>query len=217
MFMSALWDTVFSLNDRYENAEVFLIDNHIPALRFGHADKPVVFAGGFGAAEWQSGVLLLQFFEHLLFDADHGKSMAGIAVRKAFKKRSVVIIPTVCPPKMAVEEPLHIEDLSPLAKYLSFHPAGMLVCLNGADGAIYAPASNELLPFESETVEKILCACSNLPAGEKSRLVGARFCAWASQKALLPSFVISPASLEASAIAHTYRALEETFAVAALL
>ena len=111
MFMSALWDTIFELSDSYEDARIFLMDNHIPALRFGSADKPVVFAAGFGAAEWQSSVLLLKFFERLLYDAAYGKSMAGIAVRKAFKKRSVVIVPCVSPQKTACEEEPLSEDV----------------------------------------------------------------------------------------------------------
>ena len=44
MFMSALWDTIFMLADTYREASVFLIDNHLPALRFGNTGTPVTFA-----------------------------------------------------------------------------------------------------------------------------------------------------------------------------
>ncbi|MBR0415026.1 MAG: hypothetical protein IJI67_08150 [Clostridia bacterium] len=218
MFMSALWDTIFELSDNYENARIFLMDNHIPALQFGNADKPVVFAAGFGAAEWQSSVLLLKFFEQLLYDAAYGKSMAGIAIRKAFKKRSVVIVPCVCPPKMVCEdEPLQIGDLSGFAKYLSFHQASMLLCVSGSEGNIFAPQSNALLPADTETVGKIICACSKLPAAQTSDLIAAKFCHWVSLRAQTPAFVISPRESAASALERSYRSLEETFAVSALL
>lgn len=218
MFMSALWDTIFSINDKYKNASVFLIDNHIPALRFGTADKPIIFAGGFGAQEWQSAPLLLKFFDTLLADMEAGKTIAGIAARKAFKRRSIIIIPAVCPPKMRYEdENLVISDLSPLAKYLAYHSAGMLVCISGSNGHIYCAQENESLSRDADTVGKILCACSKLPQAQDDSGISAKFCNWTSQKALLPSFVLSPPSLEASALEYNYKALEETFAVCSLL
>ena len=218
MFMSALWDTIFALNDTYENAEVFLIDNHIPALRFGKADNPVVFAAGFGADQWQSSVMLLTFFERLLKDVGHGKNMAGIAVRKAFKRRSVVIVPCVCPPNMKYEgETLALSDLSPFAKYLAYHGAGMLLCVGGENGAVYAPPANEKLPCESDTVGKILCACSKLEPANGSTDTAAKFCNWVSEKAGIPSYYISPHSLDTAAMRYTYASLEEMFVVSALL
>ena len=218
MFMSALWDTIFEINDRYKAAEVFLIDNHIPALRFGNADNPVVFAAGLGAAQWQSSVLLLRFFDTLLADAVTGKSMAGIAVKKAFKKRSVVVVPTVCPPKMRYEgEPLKMKDMAPFAKYLAYHRSSMLILLGGSAGQVFAPAANERCHLDGETVRKIILACSKLAPAAQSDGIGAKLCTWASETAGIPSFFISPESSEIADIAYTYKALEETFAVSALL
>ena len=194
------------------------MDNHIPALRFGKADNPVIFAAGFGSEQWQSSVLLLTFFERLLNDAKRGKNMAGIAVRKAFKKRSVVIVPCVCPPKMTHEgETLALSDLSPFAKYLAYHGAGMLLCVGGESSNIYAPPANEKLPCENDTVNKILCACSKLEPTEQSNDTAAKFCTWSSEKAGVPSYYISPQTLDAAALRYTYAALEEMFVVAALL
>ena len=218
MFMSALWDTIFMLNDTYRDVSVFLIDNHIPALRFGDTGKPVVFAAGFGADEWQSSVMLLTFFEDLLRHAESGKTLSGIAVRKAFKKRSVIAVPCVCPPKMKYEgEALNPADLSAFAKYLSFHPAQMLVCVQDETGSVFSAKANEKLPADSDTVAKILCACSKLDLLEQADSVGTRFCEWTSAHAALPSYVISPPAKDIAALPYTYKRLEETFTVSALL
>ena len=218
MFMSMLWETIFQISDTYEKAEVFLIDNRIPALRFGTADKPTVFAGGFGAEEWQSAVILLRFFEQLLDACQNSRSLAGIAVKKALKKRSVVVIPCVCPEKMGDDTaPPRARELQAVAKYLDFHAGNMFVALNGSESLLFSPPSNETKFPHAVTIAKILQACSALPLQEENRLVGARLCAWVSENAAQPSFLISPPSLKASAIERTYRALEETLTVCALL
>ena len=218
MFMSALWDTVFEMKDTYENAEVFLVDNHIPALRFGASEKPVIFAGGFGADEWQTSVLLLRFFDQLMEDISTSKSMAGIAVRKAFKRRSLIIIPCVCPPKMCYEgEQIEMNDLAPFTKYMLYHKAEMLVCISGIGGTIFAPKENENVCAESATVHKILCACSSLSPVRQKDSVGAKMCAWACAQADVPAYLISPHSIGIAELPQTYKALEETFAVSALL
>ena len=115
------------------------------------------------------------------------------------------------------DESLVISDLSPLAKYLAYHSAGMLVCISGSNGHIYCAQENESLSRDADTVGKILCACSKLPQTQDDSGISAKFCNWTSQKALLPSFVLSPPSLEASALEYNYKALEETFAVCSLL
>lgn len=218
MFMSALWDTIFDMKERYENAEVFLVDNHIPALRFGTAPNPVVFAAGFGADEWQSCVLLLTFFEKLMEDIRRAKPMAGIAVRKAFKKRSVIIVPCVCPPKMHYEgEPIHMKDLSAFAKYLAYHKAGMLLCVSGTGGTIFTPHTNEAPRFEHATVEKILCACSALTPVSEQDSVAAKLCTWASEQTDTPAYLLSPHTVQMAELPLTYNALEETFVVSSLL
>lgn len=218
MFMSYLWDTIFEINDTYDNCEVFLIDNHIPALRFGTADKPAVFAAGFGAEEWYSSVLLLKFFDELLSHAQNGRNMAGIAVRKAFKKRSLIVVPTVCPSKMKFEnQTLKKSDLTPIAKYLSFNKAGMLITVSGNENALFCPASNNSLLSESDIVAKIISACASLPIKEQSEQTGSWLCEWASTKNNLPSFCISPENLKAASLNYTFKSLEEAFVVSALL
>ena len=218
MFMSALWDTIFMLADTYREASVFLIDNHIPALRFGNTGKPVIFAAGFGADEWQSGVLLLTFFENLLRHAENGKTLSGIAVRKAFKKRSVIVVPCVCPPKMKYEEEaLQPADLSPFAKYLTFQPAQMLVCVQDERGSVFSAKANAKLEADCDTVARIICACSKLEPEAAGDSIAARFCEWTGAHAALPSYVISPPARDMAALPYTYKRLEETFAVTALL
>ncbi|MBR2590425.1 MAG: hypothetical protein IKE65_05830 [Clostridia bacterium] len=218
MFMSALWDTIFEIKDTYQNAEVFLVDNHIPALRYGNAENPVIFAGGFGAEEWQTSVLLLTFFNRLMEHMNTSKSMAGIAVRKAFKKRSVVIIPCVCPPKMRYEgEEVHMKDLSAFTKYMFYHKAGMLVCVSGSGGTIFAPKQAEDSPAQSATIHKILCACSSLTAVQEKQGVAADMCTQMNEKIGLPAYLISPRSIQMAELPQTYKALEETLAVSALL
>ena len=218
MFVSMLWDTIFEINERYEEANVFLIDNRIPALQFGTADKPAVFAAGFGAEEWQTSVLLLKFFETLLRDVRGGGNMAGIAVKKAFQKRSVVIIPTVCPGAMRHEGGTPAPaDLQAIATYLSYHKAGLLITVEKEKNTVFSPRANAALPADTATIEKILAACARLPLTHSASGAAAKLCEWASAKNALPAFSISPRQLEASDLAPAYNALEEAFTVSALI
>lgn len=218
MLMSVLWDTIFEMNDQYPDAEVFLLDNYIPALRFGKADKPTVFAAGFGAEQWQCSALLLTFFDKLLYDVHHAKNMAGIAVKKALKKRSVVVVPAVCPPKLGEEQDrMSMKDFMPFAKYLNFHQPGMLMAVESGKESLFSPAANGALATDTGTIFQILRACSKLPASDNADTYAAKVCEWASEEAGLPAFSLSPGTVKASSIPQVYRMLEETFAVSALL
>ena len=217
MFMSMLWDTIFQISDTYESAQVFLIDNHIPALRFGNADKPTVFAAGFGENEWQASVILLKFFEQLCANVKRAKNMSGIAVARAFKKHAFVVIPTVCPEKAGTDKPVNAHEMNALAKYLRFYPSGMFVALSGDNNGIYSPINNADLSVQSDTITKVLHACCPLPVHNEAKGNAAKMCHWASEINRQPAFLLSPASLKASAIDRTYRSLEETLLVSALL
>lgn len=218
MFMSILWDTIFEINDTYADAGIFLIGDGIPALKFGAADNPVVFAAGFGADEWQTGVLALRFFERLLFNKERGLNISGIATRRAFKKRSVVIIPTVCPAKMRAEgDKPGKNDLKAIEKYLRFNKANMLITLEKEGSFVFSPKANSSLKADTETMSKIICACSGLALTTENESAAASLCEWASKENSLPAFSLAPKSLKASEIESTYRSLEETFAVMALI
>ena len=218
MFMSILWDTIFEINDNYGEAGVFLIGDGIPALKFGTAENPVVFAAGFGADEWLTSVLLLRFFERLLYNKERGLNISGIATRRAFKKRSVVIIPTVCPARMRIEgDKPGRNDLKAVEKYLKYNKANMLITLEKEGSFVFSPKANGLLRADTETMSRIICACSGLKLKTENESTAARLCEWASRDNSLPAFSLAPKSLKASQIDAVYRSLEETFAVSSLI
>ena len=218
MFMSILWDTIFEINDNYSDAGIFLIGDGIPALKFGAANNPVVFAAGFGSDEWQTSVLALKFFERLLYNKEKGLNISGIATRRAFKKRSVVIIPTVSPAGMKTEgDKPRINDLKAIEKYLSFNKANMLITLEKEGAFVFSPKANSALRTDTETMSKVICACSGLKLKREHESVASDLCEWASSKRRLPAFSLAPKSLEASEIERAYLSLEETFAVSALI
>ena len=216
MYTSFLWDSIFSLKEEFEDTEVFLLDQHIPALRLGTADKPAVLAGGFGPEDWQSSVLLLKFFKRLASAAARGGSVAGIAVQKAFEKRSVVVIPCVTPSKMKEEAFVpSMQELMPLADHLGFHPASFFLAVSGESGSLFTPPDKRTR-VKTATMQKILAACSALRIDNSLYSPAAEFCRYLSAHSDTTAFLLSPKSLKTSGIDSTYRALEESLMIAAL-
>ena len=218
MFMSALWDTVFEINENHDNCSVFLIDNNIPALCFGSADKPSVYLAGFGSEDWESSAILLKFFDELLCCAENGGKMAGIAVKKAMQKRGIIIVPAVCPKAMTYEgTAVGIKDLTPLAKYLSFHKAGMLFTIAKSGNCLVSPSEKYINGVDTETVGNILCACSKIPAVSEKKSVQSDFRRWAEVNIGLPAYSLFLNSQGTAEIDYNYALLKETFLLSALM
>ncbi len=218
MFMSALWDTIFEINEAHSQCSVFLIDNHIPALCFGASDKPCIYLGGFGSEERESSVMLLKFFDELLTAAETNSNMAGIAVKKAMDKRSVIVVPAVCPQAMTYEDTkINIRNLLPVAKYLAFHKAGLTFTVAGEGNCIICPKQRHIDGVDTKTVGDIISACSKIPvAGEKNG-VCAEFRRWAEVNAKIPAYSLFLNNHGTAETDYDYSLLKETLLVGALL
>lgn len=218
MFMSALWDTIFEINESHSECSVFLIDNHIPALCFGNSDKPCVYLAGFGSNEWESSIILLKFFDEMLTAAENGSSMAGIAVKKAMKNRGVVIVPTVCPQAMTYEgTKVNIRSLLPVAKYLAFHKAGMLFTVSGSGNCILCPGEKYINGVDTKTVGNIISACSKIPVATEKSDICSEFRRWAEVNAKLPAYSLFLNNHGTAELDYDYSLLKETLLVGALL
>lgn len=218
MFMSALWDTIFEINDTHKECSVFLIDNHIPALCFGNPDKPCVYLGGFGSEEWESSVILLKFFDELLTAAETSGTMAGIAVKKAMQNRGVVIVPAVCPQAMTYEgTKINIKNLLPLAKYVAFHKAGLLFTVSGKGDCLVCPNEKYINGVDTKTVGNIISACSKIPVSTDKGGISSEFRRWAETNAKLPAYSLFLNTHGTAEMDYEYSLLKETLLVGALL
>ena len=112
---------------------------------------------------------------------------------------------------------MQMKDLTPFAKYLAYHKAGLLLCVSGTGGTIFTPRENEALGFDHATVSQILCTCSAYEPVRTNDTLAAKFCAWAGNQTDTPAYLLSPPSLQMAELPLTYKALEETFAVSSLL
>lgn len=218
MFMSALWDTIFEINEAHSECSVFLIDNHIPALCFGNSDKPCVYLGGFGSEDWESSVILLKFFDEMLSAAETGGTMAGIAVKKAMDKRGVVVVPAVCPQAMTYEGTrINIRSLLPVAKHLSFHKSGLLFTVSGEGNCLICPKEKYIDGVDTKTVGNIISACSKIPVKSEKSSICSEFRRWAEVNAKLPAYSLFLNTHGTAETDYDYSLLKETLLVGALL
>lgn len=218
MFMSALWDTIFEMNDRHSSMEVFLIENHIPALLYGNADSPTVYLAGFGSEEWQTSMMILKFFDNMLSDIENNFGMAGVKVKNAMRERGMIIVPTVCPRRMKYEgDCVSATDLLPIAKYLRFNKASMVFALKNDGASIAYSDSLKAGASKPDTIGKILSACSKFPIDKETQNEQIKFCRWVNEVIGIPAFTLSLDKLCASSAESDYKRFEETFLVTALL
>lgn len=218
MFMSALWDTIFEINEAHSDCGVFLIENHIPALCFGNSDKPCVYLGGFGSEDWHTSVILLKFFDELLTAAETGANMAGIAVSKAMDKRGIIIVPAVCPQAMSYEgTKINIRNLMPVAKYIAFHKAGLLFTVSGKGNCIVCPNEKYIDCVDTKTVGNIISACSKIPVTNDKSGICSEFRRWAEVNAKLPAYSLYLNTHGTAETDYDYSLLKETLLVGALL
>lgn len=213
MFMSALWDTIFEMNGKHAGMSVFLIDNHIPALAFGNMKEPTVYLAGFGE-EWQTGKLMLRFFDELISNYETDGEMAGVRVKKAMGEHGIILIPAVCPEKSEKCEEISVKDLLPIAKYLRFHKIGLAFTVSAKGKSIACFESGEK---SKQSIGEILSACSKLPIDNRRLDEKSEFCRWINEVVKIPAFNVSLDNFTAAASDYTYKTLEETLLISALI
>ena len=95
-------DAIRSLKERYPFLEVFYIGQscmgrEIPAVKIGSSDDICLYAGAFHGSESLTTTALLMFCEDLCESLSQQTDFCKINVKKAYEKKSVVIIPRVNP------------------------------------------------------------------------------------------------------------------------
>lgn len=74
-----------------------LLGKRIDALVFGAGDEKILYAGGTHGTEWLTSLLLLRFFEKLLYEYENGGKISGYSVEKLYKKYTLIAVPEVNP------------------------------------------------------------------------------------------------------------------------
>lgn len=219
MFMSALWDTIFELKNRYEDLEIFLINNRIPALKYGNGKRPAVYLAGFSESEWMGSVMLIKFIGDVLSSASVNGEMEGVRIKAAMEGKSIVVIPCVCPGKSTgADFDLRKKVFLPIAKYLKKSGAKTVYIIKADGNKISYSDSFDTDSDRSETICRVLCACSGLEADYGSDTSEeSRFKNGIAEVIKIPAFLIGTDLRKISDLKFLYKKYRETFMITALI
>ncbi len=219
MFMSALWDTIFELKNRYEDLEIFLINNCIPALKYGNGERPAVYLAGFTEREWMASLMLVKFIEDVLSSVSVNGEMEGVRIKAAMERKSIVVIPYMCSGKRAdTEFDLRKKAFLPIARYLKKFRARTVYIVKAEGNKISYADFFDSGNDRSETICRVLCACSGLESdscSEKSE--ESKFGNGIAEIIKIPTFFIGMDLRKISDFKYLYNKYRETFMITALI